>query len=210
MRKRNRSRPSYHVKYDVKERAIYLRGEIKARTSFLLDRAVKTIRQDCSCVQKPIFFFIDSPGGDFDATMAIWNTFTPFSDQLITIARHQAYSSGILLLQLGKLRLAISTTKFLVHSAWVEIPGKNPRFNSAEGLGIFNASNIMNYSQLAILTRHGSLASQILPMLSRQEDTFFGVKEAKQLKLLDGVIKTNKLSQIKSKTLKKFRAIKDI
>lgn len=209
MKKKTRSRSLYHVKYNVKERTIFLHGEIKPQTSFLLNRAVKTILQDCSCIQKPIFFFIDSPGGSFDATVAIWHTFAPFSDQLITIARRQVSSCGILLLELGKLRLATPATVFLIHGAAMLVPGKNQYLNGAEFLKNFNQTSITNSLQLTMLTMHGSLPSQILPMLISENDTFFRAKEAKQLKLIDGVIKTGKLLKIKEEALRKFRAIKD-
>lgn len=209
MKKKTRSGHLYHVKYNVRERAIYLRGEIKPCTAFLIDRAVKAILQDCRCGQKFIFFFIDSPGGDFDATMAIWQTFAPLSDQLVTIAHHRAYSGGILLLELGKLRLATVATTFLIHSACVEVPWKNSYLNSAESLEIFNQSSILNYDQFKILTMHGGIASQILPMFSSKNDTIFGVRKAIQLKLLDGVIKTNKLSKIKKSAFRKLGTLKD-
>lgn len=190
-------RRNYNVKYNAKDRTIYLKGEITPVTPILVERAAKNLSLDQLNSSRPIFLFINSVGGDFFAMMKIWHTLTPFQNNLITIATGKTFSAGMSLFQLGKLRFAVSGTKFLIHEATVSF--EKIRISRSRALEIFNDLAITDSHQFNILSKRGRPINLIQQMLNHE--SYFGTKTALELKLIDGIFREKNLSKIREKIL---------
>lgn len=187
---------SRHIRYDVKNRIIWLRGSIRMSASpKQIDRALRIIDKNNDSSQL-IFLFITSQGGDFYAFFQIWQMLEPYAKRLVTIAHQAVFSSGLLLVQRGFRRFATPKTKFLVHGAANIIPECAPTSAELFEMGL-ECANI-NAAQLAILTQKSQSPKTIQAigeMLAGER--FFGNKKAKKLNLIDWILKTCNLKQAK-------------
>ncbi|MDO8495149.1 MAG: ATP-dependent Clp protease proteolytic subunit [bacterium] len=202
---RKNASSEYHVKHDVKNRTIYLKGQITAITPVLIKKAIMAIEPSPENCTKPIFFFITCTGGDFVAALTIWQTLDPYYTYLVTVAVDKAVSAGMTITQLGKYRFATSGTKFLIHSGTKSLSKDTP-LNKGQLLDMFKELATIDANQLTLLSRHGRPISTIRAMI--EGESGFRTKYAITLKLIDGVFEESDPDKIRKRFLAAYHKAK--
>lgn len=197
---RDKPKPSKpHVTWDVLNNSIFLRGKIRTSTLNLIKRALDRILAVDPYLSDWLFFFINSGGGDVDATDEILHLLNEYSPRLITIATKETCSGAILLSQTGSYRFATPHTVFLMHAMiygrqYVE--DQTDRWHEAK-LREIHTDNAL---QLAILTAHGRPYGKIKQMF--HEKVTFGSRTAKQLNLINAILPAGSSARLRQNALK--------
>jgi ATP-dependent Clp protease, protease subunit len=138
---------------------------------------------------KPIYLYINSPGGSVTAGMAIYDTMQHIKSEVITICVGLAASMGAFLLAAGTKgkRLALPHARIMIHQP-------------LGGTGRRQASDIEIEAKEIVRIKH--LLNQIMADRSGQpiekierdtdRDYFLSAQEAKEYGLIDRVIETTK------------------
>ena len=130
-----------------------------------------------------INFYINSPGGAVDDTLAIYDTMNFISSEVSTVCIGRAYSGGAVLLcagQKGK-RNILPHAKVMIHQPYGGVTGQ------AADIQIQAAQIIRDKQTLTeIIARHtGQPVEQVAK--DKERDKFFTAKEAKDYGLVDDV-----------------------
>lgn len=130
-----------------------------------------------------INFYINSPGGNVDDTLAIYDTMQFISSEVATYCIGRAYSGGALLLAAGHpgKRYILPHAKVMIHQPWGGVGGQTTDIQiQAEQI-------IKDKRQLnEILARH---TGQPLERIAKdgERDKFFSAEEAKAYGLVDEI-----------------------
>ncbi len=130
-----------------------------------------------------INFYINSPGGNVDDTLAIYDTMQYISSEVATYCIGRAYSGGALLLASGHpgKRHILPHAKVMIHQPWGGVGGQTTDIQiQAEQI-------IKDKRQLnEILARH---TGQTLERIAKdgERDKFFTAEEAKSYGLVDEI-----------------------
>lgn len=187
------------VHCDPLNSSIFLRGDITTKTPSLIEEAIQKILRGDPELSDWLFLFINSPGGDSDATSEILHLLDKYIDRLVTIASRDACSGAMLLAQRGTYRFATSPTDFLMHSVY-EYPRKveedmTDRWHHLKLDEIYTD----NAFQLTILTAHGYPDKTIRQLY--HEKTIFGCKLARKLGLIDEILPADSPALLRQKAL---------
>ncbi|MFG0327390.1 MAG: ClpP family protease [Phycisphaerales bacterium JB037] len=133
-----------------------------------------------------ISFYINSPGGAVDDTLAIYDTMRFLSAPVATYCIGRAYSGGAVLLAAGTAgkRFALPHAKVMIHQPYGGITGQ------AEDIRIQAEQIIKSKNELnRILAEHtGKTPEQVREDAER--DRYFSAMEAKEYGLVDEVLST--------------------
>ena len=174
-----------NVKYDVfslllKERIIFLSGPIEEQNTSLIIAQMMTLKVNSS---KPIFLYINSPGG------SVYDTF-PIIDLMSTCTVHTvalglAASAGALILACGAKRYAFANSRIMIHQplGGARGPATDVEIQAKELLTIKKVINRI------LSEKTGQTVATIMNMTER--DKYLSAKEAKEIGLIDEVIGTN-------------------
>ena len=173
------------------ERIIFLGVQIDDASAN--DVMAQLITLESTDPDRDITIYINSPGGSFTSLMAIYDTMMFIRPDIQTVCMGQAASAAAVLLAAGSpgKRAALEHARVLIHQP------------SAEGQGQVSdleiqANEVMRMrSQLeSILARHtGQTEEQI--RLDIERDTILTAERAKEYGIIDDIITTRKLSQLK-------------
>lgn len=97
----------------LKDRVIFINGEIYTEMSHLV--VAQLLFLEAEDPEKPIFMYINSPGGVITAGMAIHDTMKYISCPVTTICTGMAASMGAFLLASGDTRLALPNAEIMIH-----------------------------------------------------------------------------------------------
>jgi ATP-dependent Clp protease protease subunit len=89
---------------------------------------------------KPIHFYINSPGGSVSDGLAIYDTMQWVRSEVWTVAMGMAASMGSLLVAAGKRRMSLPHTKFILHQPIGGVRVQNP-FNNPDILLLIGTRN---------------------------------------------------------------------
>ena len=131
-----------------------------------------------------INFYINSPGGSVDDTLAVYDTMRFLSSDVATYCMGRAYSGGALLLTAGTKgkRYILPHAKVMIHQPYGGITGQ------AEDIRIQAEQIIKSKRELIhIISRH---TGQPIDNIQRdsERDKYFSAEEAKAYGLVDEVI----------------------
>jgi ATP-dependent Clp protease, protease subunit len=170
-----------------RERIIFLTEEVDDNiANFLVAYMLYLDSEDNT---KPIYLYINSPGGSVTAGMAIYDTMQYIKSEVVTICVGLAASMGAFLLAAGAKgkRLALPHSRIMIHQP-------------LGGTGRLQASDIAIEAQEIV--RIKGLLNQIMADRSGQDvskiakdtdrDYFLSAAEAKEYGLIDRVIDTTK------------------
>jgi len=131
-----------------------------------------------------IHFYINSPGGSVDDTLAIYDTMRFLSSQVNTYCLGRAYSGGSILLTAGAKgkRFILPHAKVMIHQPYGGVGGQ------AEDIRIQAEQIIKSKNELIrILSRHTGQSEERVRK-DGERDKYFDADEAKQYGLVDEVI----------------------
>lgn len=141
------------------------------------ERFTVEVGQDRGC---PISISLNSPGGDLGPALAIYDTLKLFSDSQI-LAMGLCASSATLILQGAKVRSALPSTQFVVHSVYVK---------DLDG----NAQDTEENQRMQQYL-NGVVAEIMIGRMGEEnfeealEEKIFDVQAALELKMIDRIIK---------------------
>ncbi|HLO51304.1 MAG TPA: ATP-dependent Clp protease proteolytic subunit [Kamptonema sp.] len=164
------------------ERIIFLGQEV---TDGLANRIVAYLLYlDSDDSTKPIFIYINSPGGSVTAGMAIFDTMQYIKSEVVTICVGQAASMGAFLLAAGTKgkRLALPHARIMIHQPLGGTRGQatDIQIEAKEILRVRQQLNEM------LAKRTGQTLEKIQKDTDR--DYFMSAAEAKEYGLIDQVI----------------------
>jgi ATP-dependent Clp protease, protease subunit len=135
-----------------------------------------------------IHFYINSPGGAVDDTLAIYDTMRFITSPISTYCLGRAYSGAAVLLASGAKgkRFVLPHAKVMLHQPYGGVMGQ------AEDIRIQAEQIIKSKTELIqILSRHtGQPADQVRK--DSERDKYFTAEEAKAYGLVDEVVKSRK------------------
>ena len=165
----------------LENRVVFLIGEINyASASRVMMQMLYLENQKRS---QDINFYINTPGGNVDDTLAIYDTMQFISSEVATYCIGRAYSGGAVLLAAGHAgkRHILPHAQVMIHQPWGGVGGQTTDIQiQAEQI-------IKDKRQLnQILARHtGQTVEQVAK--DGERDKFFSAEEAKAYGLVDEI-----------------------
>jgi ATP-dependent Clp protease protease subunit len=166
----------------LENRVIFLQGEIYDGNANEL--VMKLLYLQSENRRKDVHFYINSPGGDVAATLAVYDTMQMLSCPICTYCVGQAASGAAVLLAGGSKgkRFALPNSRVMLHQPYGGVQGQ---ISDIE----IQANEILRYRDVLnqILARHtGQPLEQIAKDTDR--DFFLGAEEAKKYGLVDDIL----------------------
>lgn len=172
------------------ERIIFLGREV---TDSLANSIVAVMLYlDSDDPSKPIYIYINSPGGSVTAGMAIYDTMQHIKCEVVTICVGLAASMGAFLLAAGSKgkRLALPNSRIMIHQPLGGIGRRQATDIQIEAKQILRTRDQLN----ELLVKH---TGQSLEKIQKDTDRdyFMSAEEAKEYGLIDRVIQDRDLSK---------------
>jgi len=166
----------------LRERIICLHGEINDHTASLV--TAQLLFLEAEQPEKPLFMYINSPGGAVTAGMAIYDTMQYIQPDVHTICMGQAASMGSLLLAAGTpgCRSALPNARIMLHqpSGGAQGMAADIEIQAKEILRIRHALNGL------YVTHTGQSLEDIERVMDR--DTFMSTEQAQEFGVIDKVL----------------------
>ena len=174
----------------LRERVIVLNGEITHEVANSV--IAQMLYLESIDNTKPIYIYINSPGGNVSAELGIFDTMNQVKPDIVTINIGLAASMGGFLLAAGTpgQRFALKNSRVMIHQPVGEAKGEDPDLVEIQAKEILYLKKQLN-SYLAQMT--GQSIEKIKK--DTQQDFWLSAQEAKEYGIVDKVI--NSRSQIK-------------
>ncbi len=165
------------------ERIIFLGQEVTDSLANSIIAAMLYLDSDDQT--KPIYLYINSPGGSVTAGMAIYDTMQHIKSEVVTICVGLAASMGAFLLTAGSKgkRLALPNARIMIHQP---LGGTGRRQASDIEIEAREILRIRDSLNLIMAQRTGQPVEKIAKDTDR--DYFMSAQEAKDYGLIDNVI----------------------
>lgn len=135
-----------------------------------------------------ITLFLNCPGGDDEAAMAIYDTLRHIKSETLIVCVGAVYSNAMIILQAGTLRYSLPNVRFMVHPGTNEVDKGSPQEVSAAGdEGKFTLKRYKDILYAKIKEKHKRYKRSDLEKAVDQ-CRFFSAQEAQELGLLDKVL----------------------
>lgn len=173
----------------LENRVVFLIGEINQASSARL--MMQMLYLENQKKGQDIHFYINSPGGAVDDTLAIYDTMRFLSSPVNTYCLGRAYSGGAVLLTAGVKgkRFILPHAKVMIHQPYGGVGGQ------AEDIRIQAEQIIKSKNELIkIVSRHTGQTEERV-RLDGERDKYFDAYQAKEYGLVDEVIDDVKKSQ---------------
>lgn len=174
-------------------RIVFLIGEISyARAAEVI---MKLLYLDNIKRASEISLYINSPGGNVDDTMAIYDTMTHVNAPVSTYCIGRAQSGGAIILAAGTKgkRFSLPHAKIMLHQPWGGVTGQAADIK-IQAQEIIKSKNIIN----EILSKHtGQPVEKIAAETER--DRYMTADEAKEYGLIDEVLHEVPEKEVKEK-----------
>jgi ATP-dependent Clp protease protease subunit len=170
----------------LRDRIVFIDGEINNYTSDLV--VAQLLFLESQDPEKDIHLYINSPGGEVTAGLAIYDTIQYIRPDVQTICIGQAASMGALLLTCGTTgkRFALPSSRILVHQPWGGVYGQ------ASDIGI-QAREIVRIKKLLIqfFALHTKKDEETVAK-DLERDFYMSGEEAVTYGLIDNILKRDK------------------
>ncbi len=166
----------------LENRVVFLVGEINQASAARLMMQMFYLENQKR--GQEIHFYINSPGGAVDDTLAIYDTMSFLSSPVSTYCLGRAYSGAALLLAAGQRgkRYILPHAKVMIHQPFGGVGGQ------AEDIRIQAEQIIKAKNELIrILARHTGQSEESVRR-DGERDKYFSAKEAKDYGLVDEVV----------------------
>ncbi len=97
----------------LKERIIFLNGPVTDESAHLI--VAQMLFLESESAEKPINFYINSPGGSVTAGLSIFDTMKAVKCDVNTLCNGQAASMGAFLLAAGDHRISMPNSRIMIH-----------------------------------------------------------------------------------------------
>ncbi len=165
----------------LENRVVFLVGEINHASAARI--MMQMLYLEDQKRGQDINFYINSPGGSVDDTLAIYDTMSFISSDVATFCIGRAYSGGAVLLAAGTpgKRHILPHAKVMIHQPWGGVTGQTSDIQ-IQAEQIIKAKQTLNQ----ILAKHtGQPIEQVTA--DSERDKFFSAEEAKAYGLVDTV-----------------------
>jgi len=166
----------------LENRVVFLFGEINHASSARL--MMQMLYLENQKKGQDINFYINSPGGAVDDTLAIYDTMRFLSSKVATYCVGRAYSGAAVLLAAGEKgkRYILPHAKVMIHQPYGGVYGQTADIK-IQAEQIIKAKRTLN----EIFARHtGMTADQI--QTDSERDKYFNAGEAKEYGLVDEIL----------------------
>ncbi len=178
----------------AEERIVFLWGEISSTTAGGL--IMRLLELQSKSADREIHLYINSPGGDVDNTLAIYDTMQFLNCDVGTYCVGQAASGAAIILAAGAKgkRHALPHSKIMIHQPWGGVTGQ------ASDIKI-QAEEILKSKKLLseILAKHTNRTPKQIAE-ETERDRFMNPTEAKEYGIVDEIIENAMDSKKKKKT----------
>jgi ATP-dependent Clp protease protease subunit len=166
----------------LKDRIVVLGGPIGDEVANLIIAQLLFLEADDT--EKDVFLYINSPGGEVNAGLGIYDVMQYISPDVSTICMGQAASMGAVLLAAGAAgkRMALPNSRVMIHQPWGGVQGQSSdiQIHAQEILKLRDRLNV-------ILAHHtGNSVDQIEKDTDR--DNFLDADQALAYGLVDRII----------------------
>ena len=166
----------------LKERILFVNGQVEDHMATLLVAQLLFLESEDS--KKPIFMYINSPGGVVTAGLSIYDTMQYVKPDVHTLCMGQAASMGSLLLAAGaaKNRFSLPNSRIMIHQPSGGFQGQatDIELHAKEILRLKDSLN-------KIYVKHTKKTlTQIQNSMER--DNFMSAEEAKKFGLIDEIV----------------------
>ena len=168
----------------LKERIVFLNGPISTDMSHVIVSQILFLESENP--DKDIFLYVNSPGGEVMAGMAIYDTMQFVAPDVNTIVMGQACSMGSLLAQAGAggKRFILPNARHMIHQ-----PSGGARGQATDMLIQVNEILAMKKSLTEIYVAHNSVGKLYADLYADMErDNFMSAQDAVAYGLADQVI----------------------
>ena len=166
----------------LENRIVFLQGEI--HTGNANELVMKLLYLQSENRKKDIHFYLNSPGGDVVATLAIYDTMQILSCPVATYCVGQAASGGAVLLAGGAKgkRYALPHARVMMHQPWGGVQGQVSDIE-------IQANEILRNRQMLneILANHSGQPIERIEK-DTDRDFFLSAEEAKEYGLVDDIL----------------------
>jgi len=176
----------------LENRVVFLVGEINHVTSARVMMQMLYLENEKR--GQDINFYINSPGGSIDDTLAIYDTMQFVSSEVGTYCIGRAYSGAAVLLCAGTpgKRHILPHAKVMIHQPYGGVTGQTTDVQ-IQAEQIIKAKQMLN----EIIARHtGQSVDRVAA--DGERDRYFSAEEAKAYGLVDEVFKSEKLAKVRS------------
>jgi len=168
----------------LKDRVIFINGEISTEMSHVI--VAQMLFLESENTDKDISLYINSPGGEVTAGMAIYDTMQFIKPDVQTIVMGQACSMGSLLAQAGAKgkRMILPTARHMIHQ-----PSGGSRGQATDML--IQVTEILKMKQVLteIYVKHNSAGKTFEEFTADMErDNFMSAQEAVDYGLADKIL----------------------
>eukprot|EP00526_Cylindrotheca_closterium_P023283 CAMPEP_0113621962 /NCGR_PEP_ID=MMETSP0017_2-20120614/11241_1 /TAXON_ID=2856 /ORGANISM="Cylindrotheca closterium" /LENGTH=167 /DNA_ID=CAMNT_0000531755 /DNA_START=381 /DNA_END=884 /DNA_ORIENTATION=+ /assembly_acc=CAM_ASM_000147 len=132
--------------------------------------------------KKPLYMYINSPGGSVTAGLAIYDTMQYINPEIHTIAMGQAASMGSLLLCGGQVRMALPNARIMLHQP----SGGAQGMASDIQIQAQNILEVRNRLNNLYVYHTGQSLEKIEQVMDR--DTFMDVHQALDFGIIDTIL----------------------
>ncbi|MBT4989251.1 MAG: ATP-dependent Clp endopeptidase proteolytic subunit ClpP [Rickettsiales bacterium] len=170
----------------LKERIIFVNGQVEDHMATLI--VAQLLFLESEDPKKPIYMYINSPGGVVTAGLSIYDTMQYIKCDVHTLCMGQAASMGSLLLTAGKkgCRFSLPNSRIMIHQPSGGFQGQatDIELHAKEILRLKDGLN-------KLYVKHTGKA---LPIVQRslERDNFMSTQEAKAFGLIDGIVSNRK------------------
>jgi len=166
----------------LENRIVFLQGEIY--TGNANEVVMKLLYLQSENRRKDIHFYLNSPGGDVSATLAMYDTMQMLSCPVATYCVGQCASGAAVLLLGGSKgkRFALPHSRIMLHQPWGGVQGQ------ISDIEIQHAEMVRNHEMLNnIIVNH---TGQPLERIKKDTDRdfFLGAEEAKAYGIVDEIL----------------------
>lgn len=166
----------------LENRIVFLQGEI--HTGNANELVMKLLYLQSENRRKPVHFYLNSPGGDVVATLAIYDTMQVLSCPVATYCVGQAASGAAVLLAGGTKgkRFALPHSRIMLHQPYGGVSGQVSDIE-IQAREILRNREMLN----EILARHSEKSIEQIAK-DTDRDFFMGAEEAKLYGLVDEIL----------------------
>ncbi len=176
----------------AEERILFLWGEISSSTAGGL--IMRLLELQSKSPDREIHLYINSPGGDVDNTLAIYDTIQFLSCDVSTYCVGQAASGAAIILASGTKgkRYALPHSKIMIHQPWGGVTGQ------ASDIKI-QAEEILKSKKLLseLLAKHTNRTPKQIAE-ETERDRYMNPTEAKEYGIVDEIIENPPASKKKT------------
>ena len=181
----------------LKDRIVFLGSEISSEMASAVICQLLFLNLDNK--DEDISLYIMSPGGEVNASLAIYDTMQHISNDIATYCIGEASSGAALLLAAGKAgkRYSLPGARVMIHQPWGGVSGdaRDITIQAAE----INRQKEIVYERFARHTGRSIAAIE----KDCDRDHFMSAKEAKDYGIIDAILDSKKLPSLKVPSLRK-------